>query len=160
MKIIRTLARLLVLAGIAVGIIMIMGKSKNTFTSEGYFGQNDIVIEDGKMTPEALLALGRLSDPQVSPDGENILYGVSYTSTKNNRSCRNIFICKKDGSDRQQLTESGKSISNARWIKKGKGLAFIMGGQIWTANIKEKNGIWSASDQKRTCRNQRIQAFT
>ena len=145
MKIIRTLARLLVLAGIAVGIIMIMGKSKNTFTSEGYFGQNDIVIEDGKMTPEALLALGRLSDPQVSPDGENILYGVSYTSTKNNRSCRNIFICKKDGSDRQQLTESGKSISNARWIKKGKGLAFIMGGQIWTANIKEKNGIWSVS---------------
>ena len=69
MKIIRTLARLLVLTGIAVGIIMIMGKNKNTFTSEGYIGQSDIVIEDGKMTPEALLAFGRLSDPQVSPDG-------------------------------------------------------------------------------------------
>ena len=145
MKIIKTLARLLVLAGISVGIIMIMGKNKNTFTSEGYIGQNNIVIEDGKMTPEVLLALGRLSDPQVSPDGEHILYGVSYTSTKNNRSCRNLFICKKDGSDRQQLTESGKSISNARWINEGKGLAFIMGGQIWTANIKEKNGSWTVS---------------
>ena len=145
MKIIKTLARLLVLAGISVGIIMIMGKNKNTFTSEGYIGQNNIVIEDGKMTPEVLLALGRLSDPQVSPDGEHILYGVSYTSTKNNRSCRNLFICKKDGSDRQQLTESGKSISNARWINEGKGLAFIMGGQIWTANIKEKNGSWAVS---------------
>jgi dipeptidyl aminopeptidase/acylaminoacyl peptidase len=145
MKIIRTLARLLVLTGIAVGIIMIMGKNKNTFTSEGYIGQSDIVIEDGKMTPEALLAFGRLSDPQVSPDGEYILYGVSYTSTKDNRSCRNLFICKKDGSDRQQLTESGKSISNARWINKGKGIAFNMGGQIWTADIKEKNGRWTVS---------------
>ena len=71
---------------------MIMGKNKNTFTSEGYIGQSDIVIADGKMTPEALLAFGRLSDPQVSPDGEYILYGVSYTSTKDNRSCRNLFI--------------------------------------------------------------------
>ena len=91
MKIIKTLARLLVLAGISVGIIMIMGKNKNTFTSEGYIGQNNIVIEDGKMTPEVLLALGRLSDPQVSPDGEHILYGVSYTSTKNNRSFEILF---------------------------------------------------------------------
>ena len=32
MKLIRTLARFLVLAGIAVGIVMIMGKNKNSFT--------------------------------------------------------------------------------------------------------------------------------
>lgn len=145
MKLIRTLARLLVLTGIAVGIIMIMGKNKNTITSEGYIGQSDIVIEDGHMTPEALLALGRLSDPQVSPDGEYILYGVSYTSTADNRSCRNLFICKKDGSDRQQLTKSGKSLSNARWINGGKGIAFVMGGQIWTGNVKHKSGAWSLS---------------
>ena len=145
MKLIRTLARLLVLTGIAVGIIMIMGKNKNTITSEGYIGQSDIVIKDGHMTPEALLALGRLSDPQVSPDGEYILYGVSYTSTADNRSCRNLFICKKDGSDRQQLTKSGKSLSNARWINGGKGIAFVMGGQIWTGNVKHKSGAWSLS---------------
>ena len=96
MKIIRTLARFLVLAGIAVGIVMIMGKNKNSFTSEGYIGQSDIVIENGHMTPEALLAFGRLSDPQMSPDGEYILYGVSYTSTAENRSCRNLFICRKN----------------------------------------------------------------
>ena len=145
MKLIRTLARLLVLTGIAVGIIMIMGKNKNTFTSEGYIGQSEIVIEDGHMTPEALLALGRLSDPQVSPDGEYILYGVSYTSVADNRSCRNLFICRKDGSDKQQLTKSGKSLSNARWINGGKGIAFIMGGQIWTADIRQKSGSWILS---------------
>lgn len=145
MKLIRTLARFLVLAGIAVGIVMIMGKNKNSFTSEGYIGQSDIVIENGHMTPEALLAFGRLSDPQMSPDGEYILYGVSYTSTADNRSCRNLFICRKDGSDRQQITKSGKSLSNARWINGGKGLAFIMGGQIWTANLKQGKDGWKVS---------------
>ena len=145
MKLIRTLARFLVLAGIAVGIVMIMGKNKNSFTSEGYIGQSDIVIKNGHMTPEALLAFGRLSDPQMSPDGEYILYGVSYTSTADNRSCRNLFICRKDGSDRQQITKSGKSLSNARWINGGKGLAFIMGGQIWTANLKQGKDGWKVS---------------
>ena len=145
MKIIRTLARFLVLAGIAVGIVMIMGKNRNSFTGEGYIGESDIVIENGQMTPEALLALGRLSDPQISPDGEYILYGVSYTTVKDNRSCRNLFICRKDGSERQQITKSGKSISNARWINGGKGLAFIMGGQIWTANIRTGKEGWKVT---------------
>ncbi|MBQ2372174.1 MAG: S9 family peptidase, partial [Bacteroidales bacterium] len=130
---------------IAVGIVMIMGKNRNSFTGEGYIGESDIVIENGQMTPEALLALGRLSDPQLSPDGEYILYGVSYTSIKDNRSCRNLFICRKDGSERQQITKSGKSISNARWINGGKGLAFIMGGQIWTANIRTGKEGWKVT---------------
>ena len=124
---------------------MIMGKNRNSFTGEGYIGESDIVIENGQMTPEALLALGRLSDPQLSPDGEYILYGVSYTSIKDNRSCRNLFICRKDGSERQQITKSGKSISNARWINGGKGLAFIMGGQIWTANIRTGKEGWKVT---------------
>ena len=48
--------------------------------SADYIGPSQIEIKDGKMTPEALLAFGRLSDPQLSPDGKHILYGVSYTS--------------------------------------------------------------------------------
>jgi len=69
--------------------------SKNA--ESGYIGPSEIKIENGVMTPETLLALGRLSDPQLSPDGSRILYGVSYTSVKDNRSCRNIFICNTDG---------------------------------------------------------------
>ena len=47
---------------------------------KAYIGPSDIEIQDGRMTPEVLLSLGRLSDPQLSPDGKTILYGVSYTS--------------------------------------------------------------------------------
>ena len=135
---------LLMLAAIAIGILLFMKNGNETLSSEGYIGRSEIVIEDGKMGPEALLAFGRLSDPQVSPDGEYILYGVSYTSVEENRTCRNLFICRLDGSGNQQITESGKSLSNARWSTDGKNILFLMGGQIWKAEISlRRNGEWS-----------------
>ena len=74
MKSISILAKFAVLAAIAAGIIVMMKNEKNELPAEGYIGRSEIVIEDGKMTPEALLAFGRLSDPQVSPDEKYILY--------------------------------------------------------------------------------------
>ena len=124
------------LAAIAIGLFIFMKQDKTELSSEGYIGKSGIVIEDGKMSPEALLAFGRMSDPQVSPDGKHILYGVSYTSVEDNRSVRNLFICNLDGSDNHQVTASGKSISNARWSNDGKKVAFLCGGQIWTADVK------------------------
>ena len=131
------------LAVIAIGILMFMKKENTEISNDGYIGKSEITLQDGKMTPEALLALGRMSDPQVSPDGQYILYGVSYTSVAENRSVRNLFVCKLDGSDNRQLTTSGKSISNARWSKDGKHITFLYGGQIWTAGIsRSADGDW------------------
>lgn len=140
MKILRTA----LLLGIATAISCNM--NNESFTSEGYIGRNTITIEDGVMSPEALLALGRISDPQVSPDGQHILYGVSYQSTEENRSCRNLYICNIDGTQSQELTHSGKSISNARWSNDGKHIAFAMGGQIWTADIECTGKGWELSN--------------
>ena len=78
-------------------------------TKSDYIGKPEINVKDRAMTPDVLLSFGRLSDPQVSPDGKWILYGMSYTSIKENRSCTNLYICNADGSGRQQLTRSGKS---------------------------------------------------
>ena len=134
---------LILLTAVAIGIVMFMKKGNSAISSEGYIAKSEIIVEDGKMTPEVLLAFGRLSDPQVSPDGKKILYSVSYTSVKDNRSVRNLFICNLDGSDNQQLTTSGKSIGNARWSADGKHIAFTMGGQIWTADIRCSRGKWA-----------------
>lgn len=119
-----------------VAATMVMSCSTKTNNESGYIGVSDIKIEDGVMTPETLLALGRLSDPQLSPDGSKILYGVSYNSIEQNRSCRNLFICDIDGSNKVQLTRYAKSVSNARWSKDGSKIYFIQGGQIWEAPFK------------------------
>ena len=131
------------LAAIAIGVFWFMKKERHEISSEGYIGKSDIAVADGKMSPEALLALGRMSDPQVSPDGKHILYGVSYTSVEQNRSVRNLFICDLGGENNQQLTTSGKSISNARWSNDGKKIVFLYGGQIWSADIKHGKNGWS-----------------
>ena len=146
MKTIGKIASFAALAAVAIGLFMFMKKGNIELSSEGYIGRSEIVIEDGKMSPEALLAFGRMSDPQVSPDGKHILYGVSYTSVPENRSVRNLFICNIDGSDNQQLTMSGKSLSNARWYNDGSGIYFLMQGQIWGGEVKAKNGQWELTD--------------
>ena len=88
------------------------------------------------MTPELLLSLGRLSDPQLSPDGKTILYGVSYTSIAENRSVRNLFVMPADGGEPTQLTMDGKSIASARWSRDGSAIYFLQGGQLYKAPFK------------------------
>jgi len=105
-----------------------------------YIGESDYRTENGRMTPEMLLAFGRISDPQLSPDRKHILYGISYTSVEENRSCRNLYICNADGSEKHALTASGKSIGNARWIDGGRRIAYIKDGQIYSAKISMKGG--------------------
>ena len=134
--------RIIFLVAITLGMTFTMKAQTKGFPTEGYIGRSEITVENGHMSPEVLLAFGRLSDPQVSPDGKHILYGVSYTSVEDNRSVRNLFICNMDGSGKQQLTFSGKSVGNARWSNDGKAIAFTMGGQIWTAPISHSSKGW------------------
>lgn len=107
----------------------------NENASAEYIGRSDIKVENGLMSPEVMLNLGRLSDPQLSPDGKTILYGVSYTSIEDNRSCRNLFLTGADGKDARQLTKEGKSLSNARWSNDGKSIYYIQDGQVWKATF-------------------------
>ncbi|MCQ2177962.1 MAG: S9 family peptidase [Bacteroidales bacterium] len=120
--------------GLGTAAVKIM---KKTDRGGSCIGPSEIRIEDGKMTPEVLLSLGRLSDPQLSPDGTTILYGVSYTSIKENRSCRNLFVCNADGSSPKQLTRLPSSVGNARWSNDGKSIFFTYKGQIWKAPYSE-----------------------
>jgi len=103
---------------------------------QGYIGPSDIEITDGRMTPEMLLSLGRLSDPQLSPDGKTILYGVSYTSIAENRSVRNLYVIPVTGGTPVPLTKDGKSISAAKWSADGCAIFFLQGGQLWKAPYK------------------------
>ena len=138
-----------VIAAASLSISSIMANKKTVLTKEGHIAKSEIVIENGVMTPEALLAFGRMSDPQVSPDGKHILYGVSYTSTAENRSVRSLYICNLDGSDNQIITEFGKSINNARWSNDGKHIVFLAGGQMYTARITHGKNGWALKSIKK-----------
>ena len=142
---------------VAAALITMMScaQKSGTEADKGYIGPSDIKVEDGRMTPEVLLSLGRLSDPQLSPDKRWILYGVSYTSIEENRSCRNLFLTEvlrnENGfsfGEKTQLTSEGKSISNARWSLDGKSIYYLQGGQLYNAAITIADGKASLSAKK------------
>ncbi|MBR2146975.1 MAG: peptidase S9, partial [Muribaculaceae bacterium] len=68
-------------------------KGKGTSASGG----PAIEIKDGKFTPEVLLSLGRVSDPQVSPDGKRILYNVNYQNVKENKGSSDLWVMDIEG---------------------------------------------------------------
>ena len=125
----KTVGALLAAWTVAAGCASEMKQQK------GYIGPSEIRIEDGIMTPEALLSFGRLGDPQLSPDGKTVLYGVSYTSIPENRSVRNLVVTPAEGGEKTQLTFEGKSVSNARWAPDGKAVYFLQGGQLYKASF-------------------------
>lgn len=107
--------------------------------------KENLVVENGQFTPELLLQLGRVSDPQLAPDGSKILYGVTYTSIKENRSVRQLYVVNTDGSDNRAITHFSKSASNARWYGDGSKILFIQGGQIYQMN-SDGSAIRQVSD--------------
>ena len=104
-------------------------------------GKNFPVIENGILTPEVLQQFGRLSDPQVSPDGTKILYSVRYTDWTENKSNTELFVINVDGSDNKQITTTPKGESNARWYDHGTRIAYLYEGQLWLMNEDGSNPV-------------------
>lgn len=123
--------------GYGIGALFSSAMKANK-TEKDYIGASTIKIEDGVMTPETLLAMGRISNPQISPDGKKVLYTVSYTSIEQNRSCANLFVSDIDGNNRRQLTKFAQSVSGACWAPDGKSIYFLQDGKLWNAAVGGK----------------------
>lgn len=70
---------------------------------------------DGNFSIDALEALGRVSDPKVSPDGKTVLFGISYEDLAENSSNNDLYTLKLDGKDTApvRITDTPKSESGA-----------------------------------------------
>ena len=82
-------------------------------------------IKADHLTPELLQELGKISDLQASPDGTKVLYGVGYTSVKDNKSNRELFVMNADGTDNHAITHTALSEQNAVWSKDGSKIFFL-----------------------------------
>ena len=93
-------------------------------------GKQNITIKDGRMTPEALWAMGRISAYSASPDGSKIVYQVGYYSVKHNKSHHVLYMMNADGSNQTLLTKGDKNETDAQWLD-NETIAFATGGEIW-----------------------------
>ena len=112
---------------------------ENTTTDDSpIIGRQEITIADGRLTPEALWAMGRIGSSSVSPDGTKIAYTVSYYSVKGNKSHLAIYVMNADGTENTLLTTTSANEGEPVWIKGGTKIAFLSAAsgsnQIWEMN--------------------------
>ena len=102
-------------------------------------GRQNITIKDGRMTPEALWAMGRIGSYEASPDGSKVVYQVGYYNVKANKSKQVLYVMNADGSDNHQLTpNTQKSETDPTWID-AENIAFVTEGEIWTMKSDGSN---------------------
>ena len=101
-------------------------------------GKQTIKLNDRRMTPEALWAMGRISGYSASPDGRHIVYQVGYYSVKANKSHHVLYIMNADGTGKQLLTKGDKNETDAAWLD-NETIAFLTGGDVWSMKFDGSN---------------------
>ena len=117
---------------VVAAALLLVGGNKAKAEESVKIGKQNITVKDGRMTPEALWAMGRIGAAEASADGRQIVYQVGYYSVKANKSQQKLCIINADGTGQQTLTTGTKSETDPTWHK-GR-IAFLTGGQIWTMN--------------------------
>jgi dipeptidyl aminopeptidase/acylaminoacyl peptidase len=92
---------------------------------------------------DALLSLQRISDPQVSPDGNTVAFTVQSIDLAANRRPKQIYVVPLAGGAPQRITQQGENNERARWSPDSKSIAFISdrsgSSQVWIMNPDGSN---------------------
>ena len=82
-----------------------------------------------------MLAMERISDPHLSPDGRWIVFVLRKTDFKANKLRSDLWLVSVDGTELRRLTSHPDSDTNPRWSADGKSVWFISNrigsSQVW-----------------------------
>src|SRR5258705_363430 len=107
-----------------------------------YFGQMQCMVSctafaQNKYTPELLWKLGRVSEPQLSPEGKYVLYSIRTYDLAANKGNSDIWRMDASGSNAMKLAATANDETSARWLNQNK-IMFVSdesgSSQLWTMN--------------------------
>jgi dipeptidyl aminopeptidase/acylaminoacyl peptidase len=82
-----------------------------------------------------MLAMDRISDPRVSPDGRVVAFAVSVTDLEKNKRRSDLYLAAVDGSWVRRLTTHDAGDTQPRWGHDGKSVYFVStrsgSSQVW-----------------------------
>lgn len=98
------------------------------------------------MTPQLLWKLGRVGLDDVSPDGKEVLYGITRYNLEENNSHRDLYLVNNPEGKQELLLSQEKSVSNGQFINDKLGYAYD--GQYYLMNRdgSEKKALTNIED--------------
>lgn len=97
-----------------IGVFLVVFFSNTVFAQqEKYFEALDV------------FELEYAGDPQISPDGNQVIYRRTGFDIMKDRSRGNLWILNTDGSQHRKLTQHDGNESQARWSPDGKKIAYV-----------------------------------
>lgn len=121
-----------------LAILLALNLGIHAQNEKAIIGKQDLKLTSDLMTPEVLWAFGRVSDPQASPDGKSVMYGVSYYSIEQNKGNRDLYLLDLETKKVNQITQTAKSEFNALWRPDGKKIGYLSSEsgsvQLWEMN--------------------------
>ncbi|HEY1421874.1 MAG TPA: S9 family peptidase [Candidatus Acidoferrum sp.] len=76
------------------------------------------------ITFDDLIAMHRIAEAELSPDGKWVAYSVTTPDLETNRNASNVWMAPVAGGEAIQLTRTGKD-SSPKWSPDGKSIAFL-----------------------------------
>ena len=103
------------------------------------------------MTFEDMMAMKRLGETAVSPDGKWLVYGVTSVDLEKNKKTTELWVQKIEGGEPFKLAVTQAGDGGVQFAADGKRILFVSGrdgsGQVWTADFDAATG--AASNAKR-----------
>ncbi len=86
-----------------------------------------------------MLAMDRISDPQVSPDGKQVVFVLRVTDLEANKGRTDLWLVNVNGSGLSRLTSHPAADNNPRWSPDGKFIYFLStrsdSSQVWRISV-------------------------
>lgn len=87
---------------------------------------SQLAVGQNKITPELLWKLGRVSEPQLSPDAKTVVYNVRTFDVAANKGQGDIYIVASGGGLAMKLAaDPAQDETSARWRPDGKKVGFL-----------------------------------
>ena len=72
-----------------------------------------------------MLAMQRISEPRVSPDGKRVVFTVRTTDMEENKGKTSLWLVQTDGGGLRRLTTARASDDDPRWSPDGMTIFFL-----------------------------------